>query len=346
MMRKVFTTVLLLLFISIALFGCSSSNTSTNGDSASEGPETVKFIANTAWVENNFMAQGLIEFSNTVKEATDGKVEIEVSTGGALGLESGQLLSAVKNKLVPISEFLAFSTEGEEPLYGLGTLPFLVQNIEENKILNDIARPYYEKVAEEKWNQKILYIATWPGAGFWTKNSISTLEDLKGLKVRTADGNGARVVQQIGAVPYQLPFSDVYSALATGAIDSVLTSSPSAVDAKFWEVLDYYVPANVTMGVSFVTINLDEFNKLDNDAQEAIIQAGKEIETKMWERVKQIEAENEKLVNEEGITTIAPSDELMASLFNITEKLRNEWLEQAPAEAREIVDKFYEEIGR
>jgi TRAP-type C4-dicarboxylate transport system substrate-binding protein len=111
------------------------------------------------------------------------------------------------------------------PLFGVVTLPFLIQSFQEGKVLNDIARPYFDKAAE-KWNQKILYISPWPAAGFWTKKEIKSVADMKGIKMRTYDKNGALVVQAVGGTPYPLPFSEVYSALATGVIDSVLTSTP------------------------------------------------------------------------------------------------------------------------
>lgn len=338
-MKKNLTFVIILLFV-IGLFGCGTS------ESSKKNTESVTLIANSVWPEDNFMSQGLIDFSQKIYDSTDGNLEIDVKAGGALGYEGAELLTAVRDNIISITDLLAFGVEGDEPLFGLSSLPFLVQNYEENKLLNEIARPYYEKVAEEKWNQKILYVVTWPGAGFWTQNKVETVEDFKNLKVRTADGNGAYVVQKIGGKPYQLPFAEVYSSLATGVIDSVLTSSPSAVDGKFWEVLDYYIPANVTMGVSFVTINLDEFNKLDKEIQETLINIGKEIETTMWDRVIEIDKENEKLVNDQGIITIQPNDDLMNSLSEITEELRQNWLDQAPSEAKEIVEKFNEEVNR
>jgi TRAP-type C4-dicarboxylate transport system substrate-binding protein len=125
-----------------------------------------------------------------------------------------------------------------------------------------------------------------------------------------------------------------------------LTSTPTAVDAKFWEVLDFYVPAAVTMGIDFVTVNLDEFNKLDQATKDALIQAGKEMEAAMWDKVAQIEKDAEAEVNKNGIQTLAPSDQLMNDLAKVTEKIRADWLKQAPAEAQEIVQKFNEAVGR
>ena len=163
-------------------------------------------------------------------------------------------------------------------------------------------------MAEEKWNQKILYITPWPAAGFWTKEKVESVEDMKGLKMRTYDKNGALVVEAGGGTPHPLPFNEVYSSLSTGVIDSVLTSTPTAVDASFWEVLDYYSPVSVTMATNFVSVNLDEFNKLDKETQDIIIAAGEAMEEKVWKDVAELDKEQEKISNDNGITTLEPID--------------------------------------
>lgn len=281
-----------------------------------------------------------------VKESTDGKLEISVQTGGALGYKGPELLKVVRDGLVPVSDMLTSGVAGDEKIFGLVTLPFLIQSFEEGKILNDIARPYFDQVAEEKWNQKILYIAPWPAAGLWSKEKVESLADMQGLKTRTYDKNGALVVEAAGGTPYPLPFSEVYSSLATGVIDSVLTSTPTAVDAKFWEVLKYYAPINVTMATDLVTVNLDAFNKLDKETQDALVSAGKEMEEEMWAMVAELDKEKESLCNEQGITTVEPSQEFLDELSAVTENIRQEWLKDAPPEAQEIVEKFKQEVGR
>ncbi|UFJ41106.1 TRAP transporter substrate-binding protein [Brevibacillus humidisoli] len=352
-MRKIWIVAAALLTFSFALAGCGGSNqadqtagSQTGSESSKESAEPVKWIVNSVWPEDNHHSQGLHEFAAKVKEATGGKVELDVMTGGALSYKGPELLKAVRDGLVPVSDMLTSGVAGDEPLFGLVTLPFLVQSFEEGKKLNEIARPYFDKAAEEKWNQKILYIAPWPPAGFWTKNEVHSLKDMEGLKMRTYDENGALVVEAAGGTPHPLPFSEVYSSLATGVIDSVLTSTPTAVDAKFWEVLDYYVPANVTMATNLVTVNLDQFNKLDKETQEAIIQAGKEMEAEMWEKVAKLDQEQEGIANENGIKTLQPDEAFLKELSEVTKDIRENWLKQAPAEAQEIVEKFHQEVGR
>src|SRR5699024_8725943 len=354
-MKKSLLTLLAVLFItSIALVGCGGGDEDTGSETAddsdnnesAESADSVTWIANEVYPENNHNTEALFEFAEKLEEDTNGKVKLDVMAGGALGYEGPELLTAVRDNAVPVSDMLTSGVAGDEPLFEIVTLPFLVLDFDEGKILNDIARPYFDKVAEEKWNQKILYITAWPAAGFWTQDKVESVEDMKGLKMRTYDKNGALVVEAGGGTPHPLPFSEVYSSLQTGVLDSVLTSSPTAVDAKFWEVLDYYSPVNVTMATSFASISLDEFNKMDPEDQDALLEAAQEIEDAYWDHVPKLDEEQVAISNDNGIETLEPSDEFMQGLTDLTEEIRNDWLESAPPEAEEIIEKFYEAVGR
>ena len=306
----------------------------------------VKWVANSVWPPNNHHSVGLTDFAKRAKEATKGKVDITVQTGGALGYKGPELLKVVRDGLVPMSDMLTSGVAGDEPLFDIVTLPFLIQSFDEGKILSDIARPHFDKVAEQKWGQKILYIAPWPAAGLWTKNEVKSVAQMKGLKTRTYDKNGALVMQAVGGTPYPLPFSEVYSSLATNLIDSVLTSTPTAVDAKFWEVLKFYAPINITMATDLVTVNLKEFNKLDKETQAALIKLGKDMEAEMWKKVAQLDKDQEAISNKGGIKTVAPSKEFLNELSIVTKGIREDWLKKAPPEAKTIVEEFNKKVGR
>lgn len=92
--------------------------------------------------------------------------------------------------------------------------------------------------------------------------------------------------------------------------------------------------------------NLDQFNKLDQETQEAIIQAAKDVEAEIWENVPEFDKDMEAIVNENGITTVPPSEELLSDLQQVTEEIRQNWLDTAPAEAREIIEKYNKAVGR
>ena len=302
--------------------------------------------ANSVWPPKNNHSVGLTEFAEKVKKATNGELELVVSSGGALGYKGPELLKVVRDGLVPVSDMLISGVAGDEKVFQIVTLPFLVRDFKELKMLIDLARPAFDKTAEGKWKQKILYIAPWPGAGLWTKKKIITLEEMKGLKTRTYDKNGALVMEAVGATPFALPFSEVYTSLQTGLIDSVMTSTPTAVDAKFWEVLKYYQPLFITAATDMVTVNLKAFQKLPKAQQDALVKIGKEMEAAMWANVKTWDSEQEAISNKNGIETVKPSVKLIGELEKITENIRAEWLKTAPADGKKIYDEFMKRVKR
>ena len=301
--------------------------------------------ANSVWPPKNLHSVGLTDFAEKVKKATNGELEMVVHTGGALGFKGPDLLKAVRDGLVPVSDMLISGVAGDEKIFQIVTLPFLVRDFDELRLLIEIAYPYFDKSAQ-KWGQKILYIAPWPGAGLWTKNKITTLEEMKGLKTRTYDKNGALVMEAVGATPFALPFSEVYTSLQTGLIDSVMTSSPTAVDGKFWEVLKYYEPLFITAATDMVTVNLKAFQKLPKTQQDALVKIGKEMEETMWANVKKWDKEQEAISNKNGIETVKPSTKVIGELEKITEKIRAEWLKSAPADGKKIYDEFLKKVKR
>jgi TRAP-type C4-dicarboxylate transport system substrate-binding protein len=318
-------------FLAFSLFTAASAKTTWN--------------ANSVWPPKNLHSVGLTDFAEKVKKATNGELELVVQTGGAMGYKGPDLLKAVRDGLVPVSDMLISGVAGDEKLFQVVTLPFLVRNFDELKLLMDVARPQFDKSAK-RWNQKILYIAPWPGAGLWTKKKISTMEDLKGLKTRTYDKNGALVMEAVGATPFALPFSEVYTSLQTGLIDSVMTSTPTAVDGKFWEVLKYFQPLNITIATNMVTVNLKSFEKLPKDQQDALVKTGKEMEKAMWANVKAWDKEQEAISNKNGIETVNPTVELIGQLEKITQDIRAGWLKASPAEGKKIYDEFLKKVKR
>ena len=59
------------------------------------------------------------------------------------------------------------NVQGDEPVFGLTSLPLLVSSYDEARALYDAAKFAYE-AALERNNQRLLYAAPWPPSGFFT----------------------------------------------------------------------------------------------------------------------------------------------------------------------------------
>ena len=294
----------------------------------------------TTYSSGNMHAEKCREFAKRVNETLSGEVLITVHEGGALGLKDEDRFTAVADNIAPIQSVLMGSTVGTSPIYGLSTLPFLVKNFDEAKLLLDIARPYYEQEAK-KFNQRILFTAPWPPSSIHAKRPIHKLKDIKGLRIRTYDKNGTEVLKNTGANAMVMSWGDVYPALATNTIDSVLTSSQSAVAGKFWEVLTDTTRIYFAIPLNMLNINLDEFNKLTPKQREVLISIGNEMETRQWKIAEEAMTRDEAKCAAKGmkITTEIP-DELARKLSEAGQGVIESWLKKTGKIGKEILEKF------
>ena len=294
----------------------------------------------TTYSGQNLHARTLRDFAQQIKEASNGEIIISVQEGGAMGLKDEDHFTAVADGIVPMASVLMGAAVGTSPIYALSTSPFLVQGFEEAKLLRDIAMPYYEEEAK-RLNQKILYTCPWPPSAVHAKRPIKEYEDLKGLRIRTYDKKGTEVLQKAGANAVVMSWGDVYPALATGTIDSVLTSTTSAVAGNFWEVLTDTTLVNFAIPLNMININLDTFNSLPQEQQDILVDVGQEMEKKWWKEAQETMTEEIATLRKNGMEVHEEiSDELAAKLRESGQFIIDNWLDKVGQDGQEILDEF------
>ena len=293
------------------------------------------------WPEGNFHTQNHYRFAEAVEDATDGQVVIQIHPGGALGLAGPELLGAVRDRIVPIADILLNQQVGEEPIFGMESLPSLAPTFDDLARLQGHARAHYDELAE-RHNQKILYMVPWPGQAVYTRNPVATIEDLNGVRIRVVDAMGTRFFEALGASPIQMPWGEVVPSLATGAIDGVTTSSSSGVDGKFWEFLDHMNRFNWQGSAIMVNVHLDAWNSLAEEHRDAIEALAAEMEGEFWAAARAEDDAKLAILAENGIEITSPSDELQQSLLAVSQPMWDDFMERVP-ESRSIIEAYLAE---
>lgn len=112
-----------------------------------------------------------------------------------------------------------------------------------------------------------------PEASGWFRSEISSVDDLKGLKMRFF-GLGARVMEKLGVSTQLLAPGDIFPALERGTLDATEFSQP-AIDLNlgFYQVAKhYYFPGWHQQSTYLeLLVNLDKWNAL-SDSQRAQIE--------------------------------------------------------------------------
>jgi TRAP-type transport system periplasmic protein len=313
----------------LAATGISSASAQTSWDMA------------VVWPEGNFHTQNHYRFAEAVLEATGGEVQIQVHPGGALGLQGPELLAAVRDRIVPIADILLNQQVGEEPIFGMESLPYLAPSFDDLERLQGIAREHYDEVAERN-NQKILYMVPWPGQAVYSIRPIETIDDMSGLRIRVVDAMGSRFFEALGASPIQLPWGEVVPGLATGTLEGVTTSSSSGVDGSFWEFLDYMNRFNWQGSAIMVNVNLDAWNALSEEHREAIERIAEEMEPEFWSAARAEDEAKLAVLAENGVEITEPTPELRESLLEISRPMWEEFMRNVP-DAQPIIEQYLAE---
>jgi len=293
--------------------------------------------------DTSIHAEGDKLFSERLAELSDGAIEITHHFGGAIGFKSKDQLDAVGDGALPIANTYVGPLGGIEPMFLLPSLPFLAATTEEARRLYEIARPEYERIFADN-NQKLLYASPWPPSGIWAGEPVAGMEDLQNLKIRTYDANGTITLRAAGAAPIQLSWADVVPQLSTGGIEAVLTSAEGGTNAKFWEHLSHFTEVNYAMPLNMVHINLDTWESLSPELQEAVLEAARAAEDHVWEAVQTRVRENYTAMEEAGMTVVTEvPDDYLAALREAGSEARADWLEKTGETGQAILDSYLAE---
>ncbi len=301
----------------------------------------VEWDVSIPWGPSEFHTVNAGNFAAAVKEATGGAVVMTIHAGGALGIRAHESLRAVEDGAVPMAEYAAFQNVGDVPILGIESIPFLIRDYGDLRIMHDLVRPLWEAELERR-NQKVLYVVPWPSQNFFTKQPIVTSGDFEGVRMRTYDANTATMVDRIGMIPLQMNNVDIVPALATGKLDAVMTSGTTAVAQKYWEFLAHVYNTNHLWASNIMAVNMDAWNALTPEQQAAIETLATEMEPQFWAVS---EGEHQTRMAElvdNGMTVEPVSDALSSVMREATADMAGEFVERVGGEAGAIIEAFNE----
>jgi TRAP-type C4-dicarboxylate transport system substrate-binding protein len=147
----------------------------------------------------------------------------------------------------------------------------------------DAYREVFDQRLQSKFKAKVLTLWPFGPQVFYCNKPIKSVEDIKGLKVRSFTPSMAALIQYLGGTPVTLQFSEVYPALQRGVADCGVTSPTSGNAGKWPEVTTHFLPLSVSGSVQGHFMNLDYWNQLSPAAQAKTLAAFHNMEDQMWQ---------------------------------------------------------------
>lgn len=291
-----------------------------------------------AYPTANFHTENLLKFADDVDKATGGKLKITVHANASL-FKAPEIKRAVQQGQAQIGEFLLVNFQNEWQIFGADGLPFLADSYDESMKLYKAQKPFLEKKLGEQ-GVMLLYSVAWPPQGIYTNRTLNSAADMKGLKWRAYSPATARIAELVGAQPVTVQQAELSQALATGVVDSYMSSGSTGYDTKTYEYIKKWYDTQAWLPKNVVVVNKAAFNALDKATQDAVLKAGAAAETRGWEMSKAENVRTQNLLKQNGLTIVSPSPQLKADMKKVGDTMLKEWLEKAGPEGKQLIDAY------
>ncbi|MDR1135056.1 MAG: C4-dicarboxylate TRAP transporter substrate-binding protein [Clostridiales Family XIII bacterium] len=309
------------MLILIPLAGCSGSDEPTgeqNGQ-ADDG-QTYSLRIGNVLSDTDPITVGLRQMADTVRERTDGKLDITVYPSSQLGDTADVLEQAKSGTNVGIiidSGILADYV----PDMAIYSAPYVFDSIEDARkfIDTDIFKEWDDALATH--GMRDLSFNWYQGARhFLTNKRVEKPQDLNGLRLRTM---GSEVAQEsmkaFGAIPTSMAWGEVYSGLQSKALDAAEGQITAVYGASLYEVIDYIAETGHFLLYTGLVVSEQWFQSLPEEYQQILLEESRSAGDYATELTLQTEVEQKAEMQTAGVefvtVDIEPFKEASRSVY-------------------------------
>lgn len=255
----------------------SPSPKPTQSPAATVKPLKLKFY--NFFAENAVYAQTVKWWTSELAKRSNGRIAPELYWSASLG-PATDALDIVGTNIAQAGIIAAGYTPSKLPL--AGGIDNVYQSPSPWVIAKAIEEMYSKNAAlrREFQQNSVLFMAQCPldPSIIVSKDPITSLENLKGVKIRTY-GRMGWVFDKLGATPVSIATPEVYTALQRGTIQAAASINWGGIlGFKLQEVADYILESLMGPQAFFaIVMNLDFYNSLPDDLKEMVAQLNSEV---------------------------------------------------------------------
>ena len=251
--------------------------------------------------------KGMVYMAGKLAEKSQGKMRIDIYTGGQLGAERDLIellqigsLAMTKVSTAPLEAFVP-----EMKIFGI---PYLFRDDEHRwKVLNGPIGKKMLLSGEDYFLRGMCYYDAGSRSFYTKERPIHSPADLAGLKIRVMKSiTAVKMVKSLGGSATPIPWGELYTSLQQGVVDGAENNPPSFYLSKHYEVCKYYSLDEHTAVPDILLMSTVVWKSLDAQQQQWVqgaIDESVEYQKKLW---KQASNEALRAVQEAGVEVIYP----------------------------------------
>ncbi len=301
--------------------------------------DVTKWKIQTFWGASELPHKTFEDMCERIKTMSNGRLIITPYASGAI-VPAFEMLDAVEANILQGMHSAGAYWAGKEPAFAVfcdlswaWTDPWQVNSW------------YYEKGGLEllkeayaPFNAVPVGVVQWGTESIPSKRKISSIEDLKGLKLRSAGGLYPLIYKKLGISAVILPGNEVYTSLDKGVIEAADWGTPSINQRLGYDkIAKYFIyPSYHATPTGDLVINKKAWEKLPEDLKAVV-----EVATRDWGRqmIYKVKIADLKAVDEMvsgGNIQLTLSDEDVRKIREIAMSSWDEWAQKSELSAKVI----------
>lgn len=269
-------------------------------------------------------------FAKEVARRTDGEVEIKIFYNGTLGrpLES---LSLMREGAIDMAVASASYFPSDLPFTAIpNSFPMSLFSVNQAKVLMErlmAEEPEFAAEQERNGVRALFFHNLNPYYLGLSKEPILSVDDLEGKRARSWGSDFPRFVEAAGAVPVTLGLSEIYEALASGAVDVVPFSLDYIQTYRLYEVAGHVTTAPVHIAVTApIWISNAAWDRLTLEQQEVMLEVADEALEKDYELTLEAGESAREFLANNGVEFHEFPEEEMDKLRAVVPDYFGEWI--------------------
>ncbi len=288
--------------------------------------------------------KNLKQMAEEFKQATDGRFEVTVYSGGSQGDEQ----MVIRKMRLDALQAGAFTNVGLgliDPSFNVFNLPFFFEGYDELNYVTDKLTPTFRKRAEAKG----FVLLNW-GHGGWTqvftKKPVQTVAEMQQVKLWTSSGNDAMVqwFKANGFQPRAMAMTDITMGLTTGMIDGLPTTPLAASLFQWYRQTPYMLDLGLAPIVGAGVITAKAWKAIPEADRTKLLAAAAGVEQRLRVEVPKQDEASVAAMTKAGLTiTHTSGPEWKTQLDNLAKTMRGQ---QVPPDIFDLATKTRDEYRK
>ncbi|MFD2043834.1 TRAP transporter substrate-binding protein [Ornithinibacillus salinisoli] len=337
--------IILLVGIAMILLSACGGDDSANTDGEVHELDFSHFFPPTHFMEEEIQA-----FASDLEEETSGRVKITSYPGAALAAPDEQFDAAATGS-VDFALSVHGYTPGEFPLTSVMELPFMADTaVNGSTNLWKLFQEFDEFNDEYAGTVPLWLYTTDPGQLFTVDKQVKSIEDLKGMKIRSPSPETSEWLEALGATAVSMPMNENFEALERGVVDGTIAPWEAVKTWGLDEVINYATVGNFYSTTMFVVMNEDVFNDL-SEADQAAVQelTGEKMASQTGEVFDQFGSDAVEQAREKGVEIYELSERELAEWSEYINPTIENWIQSVNERGlpgQEVYDRAVELSGK